>query len=285
MNIQYFTPRYKYKPVSLTGNQCALNCRFCNRKYLENMVHVNPSNFTRVIKELYEYGVRGVLLSGGFNRDGVLPIENYIDELRVVKRELGLITSAHLGLNTNRDLLLELKEVIDVVDYEFSLSSFIVNEIRGFQFKPERYIEALTRMLETGLHVVPHIYVWHPGLDRELLTRETSVLSDLGIEEVTLLVYIDPYVKYEPLKLAGIVLENIEYLRNTYSGKIYLGCMRPGYIKPLLDPVVIEKNLVERVANPHYSVLRKYPSEVFDACCSIPLTDETRRIFKAPGIN
>jgi hypothetical protein len=55
--------------------------------------------------------------------------------------------------------------------------------------------------------------------------------------------------------------------------------MRPGYIKPLIDPLIAEKKLVERIANPHYKVLREHPGEVYDACCSIPITMNTRRLF------
>jgi uncharacterized radical SAM superfamily protein len=282
--ISYFTPRDRYKTISLTGNWCALNCRFCGRKYLENMIHVNPENFTHVAEELYKWGVRGLLLSGGFRQDGTLPIEPYLEKIRVVKEKLGLFISAHLGLITNKDLLIDLKEVIDVVDYEFTLSPFIVNEVRGLKFTPSRYVEALSRILDAGLHVVPHVFAWHPGLSRELLRKELETLGDHGVGEVTLLVYIDPAMRDYSVKLAEIVLNNIEYIRGIYHGKLYLGCMRPGYIKPLIDPLITEKKLVERIANPHYKVLREHPGEVYDACCSIPITMNTRRLFYI-GVN
>jgi len=274
----YFTPRYKYKPISLTGPWCALNCKFCGGKYLVNMIHVTPGNFEKTVRDLYSSGVRGLLLSGGFTRDGVLPIEPYIGEIRAVKEKLELTVSAHLGLITSRDLLSSLRGLVDVVDYEFTLSSFIANYVRGLSFSVERYLETLTRITEY-LHVVPHIYVWHPEITTETLQEELRSIGDLGLNEVTLLVYIDPSVNYKPSKLAEKTLRNVEYARTIFPGKLYMGCMRPGRIKPLVDPVLVERGLVERIANPYYKVLAEYPSEVYDACCSIPLTSKTREVF------
>ncbi len=279
MRIQYFSPRHKYKPVSLTGTWCALNCKFCNRRYLESMVHVTPHNFIDVMRELYSSGVRGVLLSGGFRNDATLPIEAYINAIKVVKKELGLFISAHLGLQTRSEVLRELRGLIDVVDYEFTLSEFIVNYVRGLKLRPSRYVEALKTMLENDLHVVPHVFAWHPAITREALGRELKILNDYGLREVTLLVYIDPHTRYDSEDLASRVLENIEYARSVFPGSIYMGCMRPGYIRPILDKSLVEKGLVDRIANPYHKVLAEYPEEYYDACCSIPINEETRSLF------
>lgn len=279
MTPLYFTPRYRYVPLSLTGSWCALGCKFCKGRYLVNMLHVTPSSFVDAMRELYASGVRGVLLSGGFRRDAMLPIEPYVDKLGLVRSECGIFISAHLGLVTDRDLLLSLRELIDVVDYEFTLSQFIINYVRGLAFGAGRYVEALTRIIECGLRVVPHIYVWHPEISVDALREELKTVGELGINEVTLLVYMDPSTVYEPTKLARTVESYVELAANVFPGKLYMGCMRPSYIKPLLDPLLVERELVERIANPHYSVLREHPGEVYDACCSIPINQATRSLF------
>ena len=279
MKISYFTPRARYKPLSLTGSWCELNCKFCGSRYIVNMIHVTPSSFEETIRELYASGVRGVLLSGGFRRDGTLPIEPYVNSLRSVKREYRLVVSAHLGLVTSRDKLRELRGLVDTVDYEFTLSPYIANYVRSYAFSAEKYAEALAKIAESGLRVVPHIYAWHPGAEREVLKREMRTVSDLGINAVTLLVYIDPHASYEPRRLAEKVLSSVEYARSVCHGELYMGCMRPGSIKPLVDPVLVEMGLVERVANPYYRVLREHPGELYDACCSVKLDQEARELF------
>lgn len=271
MKLKAFIPRRMYKPLSITGSWCSLNCRFCSRKYLENMVHVNPANFTKVAYELYSSGVRGVLISGGFRQDATLPVEPYVEKICEVKRQLDLVVSMHLGLVRDRGILTGLKDCIDVVDYEFTLSSYIVNEIRGLRFSPEKYAEALSLMLEEGLHVVPHIFTWHPQIKNGDLAKELKVLKEFGVNEVTLLVFIDNEYVERREHLAEKVLKNIEYARAAFPGKLYMGCMRPAWIKPLLDPVLVKQDLVDRIANPYHSVLKEHRGiDILDACCSIP---------------
>ncbi len=243
------------------------------------MIHVTPSSFVDVVRDLYSSGVRGILLSGGFKSNGTLPVEPYIDKLRVVKSELDLVISAHLGLITSREVLHSLRGLINTVDYEFTLSSFIVNYVRGFTFSPKKYVNVLSKITESGLRVVPHIYVWHPRSNQDILREELKVISDLGIKEITLLVYIDPSKTYEPTKLVRVVVNNVEYARSIFPGELYMGCMRPVYIKSLLDPLLVDRGLIDRVANPYYKILREHPGEVYDACCSIRLDHFTREQF------
>jgi len=253
------------------------------------MIHVSPHSFINIVRELYASGVRGLLLSGGFRSNGTLPIEPYLDKLRIVKSEFNLIISAHLGLVTNRDILYCLRGLIDIVDYEFTLSSFIVNYVRGFNFSPERYVKSLVRIIGSGLRVIPHVYAWHPEINKDIFREELRVISDFGIEEITLLTYIDPFKTYEPIKLAKVVESYVEYARRVFPGRIYMGCMRPGYIKSLLDPVLVSRGLVDRVANPYYKVLREHPGEIYDACCSVQLDHLVReqflvrKTYKAPS--
>lgn len=280
MKTAYFIPKHKYKPVSLTGSWCALSCKFCNRKYIENMVHTTPSSFTDIIAQLYSEGVRGVLLSGGFRRDASLPIEPYIEPLRMVRKTFNLVISAHLGLTRNKELLGELKDLIDVVDFEFTLNPYIVNETRMLHTSPSTYVEVLKHMLDAGLRVVPHVFAWHPGFNPEVFRAELKALSDLGIGEATFLVYIDPAAWEEAARISRSVVENVELARSVFPGKIYMGCMRPWYVKPLADQALVEKELVDRIANPYHKVMNANPGEAYDACCSIPLSADTEKIFR-----
>ncbi len=279
MKIPFFTPRHRYEPISLTGTWCALNCRFCNRRFIENMIHATPQSFVDLITELYINGVRGVLLSGGFRSDGTLPIEPYIEPLRHVRGKFNMILSAHLGLITSREILEELKDLIDIVDYEFTLSTYILSNVRMLRCPSSTYLDALKQMLESGLHVVPHVFAWHPELDVELFKQELRTLADLGIEEITLLVYIEPTIREKAERIAKAVIRNVELARSSFPGRLYMGCMRPGYVKPLVDPLLIERELVERIANPFYKVVAEHPSDTYDACCSIPLNEKTKELF------
>jgi len=267
--MKYFMHLRKFTTVSVTGPACWLNCRFCKGKYLAGMTDISR-NTERVLKELYEAGVKGILVSGGFTREGYLPINGFVDALREAKRRYGFIYNIHLGLQRDRSLLESLRGVIDVVDYEFTLSNYIIKYVRNLKYDGEVYIDALERMLEAGLHVVPHLYLWHPGFEREVFREELRALSDLGLREATLLVYI-PESRDIIIPRGEVLLENLREARRVFHGELYLGCMRPYEVKKEIDKQAVEEGLVERIANPHHELLtNRGRSEVYDACCSLP---------------
>lgn len=278
--MKLFIPRYKYKAITLTGTWCALNCSFCNKRYLRGMLSVTPVTVEGVLVEMWRRGVKGALLSGGFRPDGTLPIEPYVEKLREVKGKTGLLFSAHLGLVRDPGLLESLKGVVDVVDYEFTQSEEIVVGVRGF---PKSYLnayrESLQLIVDSGLYVVPHVFAWYPGMNLESLEAELRFLEDVGVEAVSLLVYI-PQGSGVAVP-AGKVVEALRLARSAFPGELYLGCMRPLQVKKLVDSVAVEEGLVDRVANPYPTVLRGQESglELYDACCSIP--SESLEVFRA----
>lgn len=277
--MKFFIPVKKYRVVSITGNWCALNCSHCNRRYLEGMTHVKPGTLLETLASMHRNGVRGVLISGGFSKDSTLPIEPYLGELLLAKKQTGIWFSAHLGLITNINLLTQLRHTIDLVDYEFTQSTFIVNHIRRLPNEYVRtYKDALNAMVKVGLKVVPHVYAWYPSISRESLISELEYIESIGMRQATLLIYIPPSRNY-PVPITEMI-DMIRYARRRFGGELYLGCMRPPWVKSAIDKIVVEEELVDRVANPYHKLLKdlgnKY--ELFDACCSVP--DEVMDLFK-----
>lgn len=270
--IAVFQIRRKFAVVSITGSYCQLRCSHCNARYLSSMIPSSPRSLRKTIEKLHKQGVRGVLLSGGFNKHGYLPISENIDDLEYAKK-LGFIVNAHLGFIDNRDLLYSLKELIDVVDFEFTLSKDYIINTRGEKFTPRRYKETIKAMIDVGLYVVPHIFLWHPWSSLDLLQEELNFIKDLGVDTVNTLIYI-PHVpeRLDKKLLLPLITSRAEWLYYNFEGDIYMGCMRPYILKKDLDNFVIKKRLVKRIANPHPLVVRQFYNtiEIFDACCSIP---------------
>ena len=269
--VKAFRMARRFVVVSLTGGYCELNCSHCRARFIRSMLPAPGPRLPRVLAALHRRGVRGVLLSGGWTREGVLPVEPYLDALREAKEKLGLVFNIHLGLETRRDVLEALRGVVDLVDYEFTLSTWMVRAVRGLPFGPGRYVEALEAMLEAGLNVVPHVFLWHPGSSPELLRRELKLLDDYGLEAVNLLVYIPPSGGL-PREATERLPDLLREARALWPRRLYLGCMRPREARATLDPVAVSEGLVERIANPSLTAMRRYADimEFYDACCSVP---------------
>lgn len=262
----------RFTEISLTGASCPLNCSHCGSRYLRGMLPVprGPRGLLGLLESLHRRGVRGALVSGGLTREGRLPLEPFLDQLAEARRELGMVFNLHPGYEDRGWVLERLRGVVDILDYELSLSKEMVMGVRRLPFGPERVAKIMERMMEHGLEVVPHIFLWHPWSSPELLRRELMLAADLGAERVTLLVYIPPPGEPAPPaeKLPGL----LRLARSVWPGELSLGCMRPYQVKPLLDRVAVEEGMVDRIANPSPRALRELGVRLplYDACCSLP---------------
>jgi len=254
-----FLHRRLFKAISVTGVRCWASCRMCRGSYLRQMIDAS-SGLLETVLSLVRKGVRGILISGGFETDLTLPVRSYLKHLPRIRPLLKVI-SVHAGMQRNPLVLGELRRFIDVVDVEFVASQRDAAEMRGVDARI--YVETLEAMWEAGLDVVPHVFLWTPWRSIEDLLAELRTLRSIGFERATLLVLLgfgDP-----PRR----VVEWLEKARDAFDGELYLGCMRPYSAKRWLDRVAMERSLVDRIANPYPGCMGLCEG-VFDACCSIP---------------
>jgi len=258
----------KFSVLSISGGSCSLNCTYCASTYIKSMEGaLTPEEFYKLVKKKYELGTRGFLISGGFNTRGeLLNLKRILPEMKRLKRELpDIIFNIHPGL-LDRETIEELSDVVDIVDYEFAYSKRAF-ESKGLKERSrEDYITTLEYFKESVKYVVPHIILGFPDDDVE---ESIKVASSMKPYLLNFLVLIPTKgTPSEKIKLPPIadLVKLIELGSKLMSGKVSLGCMRPYSIKDELDKIVVEKKLVERIANPS----RKVKVEMFDACCSLP---------------
>jgi len=242
------------------------------------MLSTKGRNLYNTLKKLAQRGVQGVLVSGGFTRDARLPLTfEDVEGLRRAKRDFGLLISLHLGLEDRVEVLEPLRSVADVVDYEYTRSPYIALWARRLSVSDlYRYELALKRMLEVGLHVVPHVFLWHPLRLAEEVEKELRTLRDYGLNEATLLVHVGNTTP-SPERLKWL----LEKAHKAFDGRLYLGCMRPTIARKHLDLVAVAEGLVERIAAPSPRLVQEASIELYDACCSVP--DNQLYRFKMRG--
>ncbi len=273
---QAFIPGKRFPSLSITGSSCWLNCDFCRGRYLRGMEYaMGQRKFVKVVRNLIERGAKGILISGGFRRDGTLPIEPYLPLIKRIKEDYDIIISVHPGL-VNRDIAEKLYEAgVDIVDYEFIVDPVVIRDIMHLNKSPEDFIKSYEILIDYGpMYIAPHIPI---GFRYGTIAEEYNAI-DILIKNY------DPYIMIflvfmptkgtpmEDLKPPSVndVVSVIRYARSRYSGLISLGCMRPWSIKFKLDPIIIEFSLVDRVVNPLRQIIRQYKLDIIEACCSIP---------------
>ncbi len=274
--VDAFIPGSKFAAVSITGSTCWLNCKYCMGKYLKSMEHTpTPHHLKAFAEKFYKQGGRGILISGGFTREGKLPFTPFLQTIREIKKEYDFVISIHPGLVDKKGAE-NLRQVgVDIVDFDFTLSTYTIKGLKNLKDKDSTdFVLSLRYLYERGPpYVAPHILVGLPTVNTELTLEEVEFLKDYDPYVTVFLVFIPTEgtaLGREKLLSTELMVDILHKARRLLGGELSLGCMRPVSYKNSLDIIAIEKNLVERIAVPHLSTITKYGLRKYDACCSVP---------------
>ena len=147
-----------YPAISITGDQCALQCDHCQGKILDRMIPADkPIPLIEKCRRLAANGMQGVLISGGCDEKGRLPWDEVISAIGEIKRQTDLYVSIHCGL-VDLKTAQRLKEagvdeaLIDVIGDDQTYQ-----EIYHLESGVTRIQQSLESLEKAGLPVVPHI--------------------------------------------------------------------------------------------------------------------------------
>jgi hypothetical protein len=153
----------EFVSISVTGNNCALNCEHCNTKMLDNMLDL-PAFKGRLFdmaKGLQENGAKGILVSGGSNIQNQVPLLQHIDDMKRIRNELRMVIRVHPGL-PDEETCKALAEVdLDGVMLDIIGDQETITDVYHLDVTPADYETALERLNRRGISVIPHIILGH----------------------------------------------------------------------------------------------------------------------------
>jgi len=217
--------------LSLTGQECALNCAHCGGHYLSGM---------RPIWETEPDRSTSCLISGGCDPSGRVPVLAHLDRVRAWRQ--GRTMNWHVGFISEREIE-AIAPSVDVVSFDFVGDDHTIREVYGLDRTVDDYVQTY-RLLRRYARTLPHVTIGLRGgeLGHELSAFER--LQELGVDGLVLLVFIPtPGTRYaerqppSPPAVADLVAE----ARLRFPGvPLYLGCMRPkGPYRDELDPLAV----------------------------------------------
>ncbi len=166
-----------FPSISITGSACALDCLHCDKVYLKHMNPVNdPDALVQMCKTFQSKGARGVLLSGGCDRQGgLLGLDKMLPAIKRV-HEMGLIIKLHTGMVASKARADDIvASGADLASHEFVGDVDTTHEIFGLDMGPEAYADTFRLLSEAGMpHITPHICV---GLHYGKLKGEFKALQ------------------------------------------------------------------------------------------------------------
>ncbi len=268
-----FVPGRAYPSVSLTGGACGLMCPMCMGRWLRGMAWATtPEDLSALMRRLWSTGSRGILLSGGFDAGGRLPLRPFLRAVREVKREVDMFVSVHPGM-VDRETAEEMADAgIDMVDFEVLPSRRTAERSKGLRYGLEDYLRALEILLEFGPpHVAPHLTVGLPGSGLDEWVEAARQIRAAGADRLVVLAFVPtagtPLAGHPP-PTPGEVAAAVGAARGIFR-EVYLGCMRSPRLKVRYDEAAVGAG-VDRVANPRRETISRFGMRVVGACCAVP---------------
>jgi uncharacterized radical SAM superfamily protein len=264
--------------VSVTGASCALQCDHCQSRVLESMQAVNGTSLLELARRTAGRGARGILVSGGCDSHGRVPLLAHVPDLKRIRSELGLLVRVHPGLPDERTAA-ALGEVgldgamLDVIGAEET-----IREVYHLEVGVEEYAATLERLDRHGVPMVPHIVL---GLHYGRMLGEWRALELIARHRPKLLVLVVLMPLYGTA-MAGASPPPTPELASFFATArqafpevpVMLGCARPlGPQKAAIDRAAVEAGL-DGIAYPAEGIVayareRGRSPRFHDACCGV----------------
>ena len=281
--LKIYNPTNRFPVISITGSECALHCEHCNEKYLKGMKPLlTNSELEHYLMEHSRNEGIGVLISGGCEPDGSVPLINYLDTVKKVKNETNLIINTHTGLLDEETAQKLAEAKVDIVSFDINLDEEIIEKIYHLDKSVNDYKLAIELLKKNKLNIVPHICIglYYGKIHKELESIKFIKETEMNPSLIVLIALIPPksskveFKRPKPFDIAKI----IALIRFVFPyTEISLGCMRPrGDIKIELEKYAIKAG-INRIELPSQDTLKWVKSinpgimfQFFSACCAIP---------------
>jgi hypothetical protein len=258
--MYYRTSHYSSSPtnfptISVTGKGCALKCKHCDGKVLETMYSaVKPEELFELCSRLKREGASGCLISGGCLPNGSVPLENFVDTIGRVKKDLGLTIFVHTGI-IDFSMAKRLKEAgVDAALIDIIGSDETINEIYNLNVTTKDYENSLKALSEAGIAFIPHVVV---GLHYGKLKGELHALEAIAKYKPSAVVIIafmpirgtkmEKIEPPKPMEIARVIAAARLIFPKT---PIVLGCMRPKGMHRVETDILAMKAGVNAIAFP-----------------------------------
>jgi len=262
--------------ISVTDGNCFVMCPHCCGKPLEYMASIGEA---LKLLEVNAPEPRMVLVTGGCDWVGRVPIDDRVERLLSLARSRGYAVSMHVCV-VDEVYAKRLRELgIDVALIDVELDPTILRDVRKLRwFEESILLESIEKLKKFGIRVYPHIVVGlHPG-GRSLEYEVIEILRCIDIDGLSLVVFTpfpDTPWSDRPYPDREYVMKVLRFAEAMLSKPLSLGCMRP---REWMELEEYAYNLgFDAIANPSLEFLERHRElEVLNTCCSLIALSTTR---------
>jgi uncharacterized radical SAM superfamily protein len=235
--------------LSITGSHCQLNCKHCGGLILQNMTAAEtPVALKKAAERIAGQGGRTILISGGADKDGRVPLGPFVRVIKEIRSELGLKILVHTGL-VSEDLADSLVEAgVELALLDIIGDNGTIRDIYHLDASVEDFDQSLKLLTDRSIPVAPHVVM---GLHYGQIRGESRALKIIARYPVKALVLIG----FRPIPktvLAGTAPPSPEELGDLFGlarslfprTPVVLGCERPlGLHRRKLEDLALKAGL------------------------------------------
>ncbi len=180
----------RFAAISVTGGRCDLQCAHCKGKLLESMIPaVDPETFLKITEQLRLNGAYGILVSGGADHNGEVPLEKFIPSIKTLKEnDPQFRVIVHTGL-IRRETAEKLREAaVDQILVDVIGDEDTIREVYHLNKRVEDYEETLWMLKEMGHRLAPHIIIGHHSGEIRGEWRALEMVTRVAVETIVLVI-------------------------------------------------------------------------------------------------
>ena len=225
----------RFAAISVTGRHCDLLCGHCKGALLESMIPAEtPETFLQVVNQLRSRGALGILVSGGANRNGEVPLEKFIPIIRTIKeKDPQFKVLCHTGL-IRKEIARKLKDAhVDQILIDVIGDDDTIREVYHLSRCSKDYEEMLIMLKEMGHRLAPHIIIGHHFGEIRGEWRALETITQVGVETIVLVIIkpLLPTAKSQMKIPRPEEVSKISAIARILNPRtpIRMGCIRPAH--------------------------------------------------------
>lgn len=218
--IALYRPGKAFPAVSVTGTDCQLMCEHCQGRYLKGMRPARtPEELQQLAQELGLNGGSGILLSGGCDAQGKVPLIPFLPAVQAIKRSTPLLINLHPGLVSWDEAQQIATSGADRISFDLTLDDEVLQRRMHLQLSSRNNLDSFRHLCRAAPgRVAPHVLL---GAGREEL--ELQAVGVAAEEDVPCIILLSMIGEKVP-DWEGRLLRAV---RAGASRPVLLGCMRP----------------------------------------------------------
>lgn len=135
-------------------------CQHCKGKLLESLVHATTCDeLVKKALSLHKKGAKGILLTGGCDERGRVPIRDIVPAIKTIKAKTGMLLIAHTGFISREEASALRGSGLDGIGFDVIGDMGTAKEVYGLSVSEMDYVESLRAIEDSGLMVFPHVCV------------------------------------------------------------------------------------------------------------------------------